>query len=283
MGNIRLAVHAITWGSTGLLQAVQDISSLGFRGIETFPDQAVKTYAGREHEFDALLAEHGLRLVTLYGGGHMHIPAQRAEVVERNERLARFLGERGARPLTLGPGRRSPGGTTPEELRELATTCNEIGRRAQEYGVVACLHPHWNTTIQNRDEIDRIFELVDPQYVYMNADPAHMQKAGYDPVEVFRTYSSIIKYSHIKDYKPLEEERQAKGEGGTAIIPDFVELGLGIIDLPAIVEVLKSADYEGWVTVELDESTRGPLNSLRMNKEYLEGRLGLKVDQDNVF
>ena len=282
MGTIRLAVHAITWGSDGLQQAIEDISSLGFRGIETF-DAVVTTYAGREDELDALLQEHGLRLVSLYGGGNMHIPAQRDEVVARNERLAQFLSKRGARPLTLGPGRRSPGGTTSEELRAMATTCNEIGKRTQEYDVLACLHPHWGTTIQERDEIDRIFDLVDPNYVFMNADPAHMAKAGYDPVEVFRTYSSIIKYTHFKDYKKPEQEQAATGSGGTAIIPDFVEFGLGIIDLPALVDVLKQANYDGWITVELDKSTRGPRESLRMNKEYLEERLGLKAGEDNRF
>lgn len=282
MGNIRLAVHAITWGGNGLQQAVEDISSLGFRGIETF-DNVVPQYAGREAEFDQLLGDHGLRLVSLYGGGNMHLASERDAVIQRNERLAKFLSERGAKPLTLGPGRRSPGGTTSEELREMARTMNEIGRRTQEYDVWACLHPHWGTTIQNRDEIDRIFDLVDPRYVFMNADPAHMQKAGYDPVEVFRTYSSIIKYCHFKDYKKPEQEQQAIGTGGTAIIPDFVEFGVGVIDLLGLVDVLKAANYDGWMTVELDQSTRGPLESLRMNKEYLENRLGLKADQDNTF
>lgn len=282
MGTIRLSVHAITWGGDGLQQAVEDISSQGFRGIETF-DSVVGQFAGREDEFDHLLESHGLRLVSLYGGGPMQDPAQRAAVIERNERLARFLSQRGAIPLTLGPARRSEGGTTSEELREMAKTMNEIGKRSQEYGVLACLHPHWGTTIQNRDEIDRIFDLVDPRYVFMNADPAHMQKAGYDPVEVFRTYSSIIKYCHFKDYRKPDQAQEAIGSGGTAIIPDFVEFGEGEIDLPALFEVLKSADYDGWITVELDQSTRGPLESLRINRDYLVNRLGLKIDQDNTF
>jgi inosose dehydratase len=282
MGNIRLSVHAITWGGDGLHQAVEDISSLGFRGIETF-DSVVGLYAGREDEFDQMLASHGLRLVSLYGGGNMQDPSQRDAVIERNENLARFLSKRGAIPLTLGPARRSEGGTTSEELREMAKTMNEIGKRSQEYGVLACLHPHWGTTIQNRDEIDRIFDLVDSRYVFMNADPAHMQKAGYDPLEVFRTYSSIIKYCHFKDYRKPEQEQQAIGSGGTAIIPDFVEFGEGEIDLPGLFEVVKAADYDGWVTVELDQSTRGPLKSLEMNRDYLRDRLGLKIDQDNVF
>ena len=282
MGNIRLGVHAITWGGDGLQQAVEDISAEGFRGIETF-DSVVQKFEGREEELDTLLSDHGLRLVSLYGGGNMHIPEQREQVIARNERLAQFLSQRGAKPLTLGPGRRSPGGTTGEELREMAKTMNEIGRRTQEYGVLACLHPHWGTTIQNRDEIDRIFDLVDPNLVFMNADPAHMAKAGYDPVEVFRTYSSIIKYSHLKDYRKPEQEMQAIGSGGTAIIPDFVEFGYGTIDLQGIIQALKDANYDGWVTIELDQSTRGPRESLHINKEYLENRLGLKVGEDNTF
>ncbi len=215
----------------------------------------------------------------------MDDPSRRDEVIEHNLALARFLSANGAVPLTLGPGRRAPGGPTPDDLREMATTMNEIGRRTQEFGVLACCHPHWGTTIQDRDEIARIFDLVDPRYVFMTADPAHMAKAGYDPVEVFQTYSSIIKYVHIKDYRPLTAEEQARveGSGGTAIIPDFVELGHGVIDIPALIDVLKAANFTGWITVELDRSTRGPRVSLEMNKTYLEETLGLRVDAPNPY
>jgi inosose dehydratase len=285
VGNIRIACHAITWGRDGLADCLADLRDRRFRGVETF-GFVVDDFAGREQAFADLLAEHGLRLVSLYGGGQMDDPAQREAVIAHNLNLARFLGANGAVPLTLGPGRRAPDGPSDADLREMATTMNEIGRRAQaEYGVLACCHPHWNTTIQNRDEITRIFDRIDPRYVYMTADPAHMAKAGYDPVEVFRTYRDIIKYVHIKDYRPLTpgEQAQVEGSGGTAVIPDFVELGLGVIDLPALIAVLKEADFDGWVTVELDRSTRGPRVSLEMNQAYLEETLGLRVDQDNPF
>ncbi|MCC6627481.1 MAG: sugar phosphate isomerase/epimerase [Chloroflexi bacterium] len=285
MGNIRIACHAITWGRDGLTACLADLRDRRFRGIETF-GFVVEAYTGRERAFADLLAEHGLRLVSLYGGGQMDDPAQRAAVVAENLALARFLAANGAVPLTLGPGQRPPGGPSNADLRQMATTMNEIGRRSlEEYGVLACCHPHWNTTIQERDEITRIFELVDPRYVFMTADPAHMAKAGYDPVEVFRTYRDIIKYVHIKDYRPLapDDQAQIEGSGGMANIPDFVELGLGIIDLPALVATLKEADFDGWVTVELDRSTRGPRVSLEMNQAYLEDTLGLRVDQDNPF
>lgn len=284
MGNIRLACHAITWGRDGLEACLDDLQATGFAGVETFGFVAAG-FDGRVEEFRHRLAEHDLRLVSLYGGGQMDDPAQSEALIEQNMTLARFLAANGARPLTLGPGRRAPEGPSMEDLRVMAATMNEIGRQAADLGVLACCHPHWGTTIQERDEITRIFDLVDPRLVFMTADPAHMAKAGYDPVEVFSAYRQIIKYVHIKDYRPLtaEDQGQVEGSGGMAIIPDFVELGQGIIDLPALVRVLKEADYDGWVTVELDRSTRGARLSLEMNKDYLENVLGLTVGPGNPF
>src|SRR5579859_2337547 len=224
------------------------MSELGFHGIETFA-YVVDDYSGREHEFQEMLRGRGMRLVSLYGGGQMDDPAQRDQLIERNLRYARFLSANHAVPLTLGPGRRTAEGPTDQDLREMATTMNEIGRRCLDLGVLACLHPHWGTTIQNREEITRIFTMIDPRYVFMTADPAHMAKAGYDPVEVFSTYKSIIKYAHLKDFRPLSPDDTAKveGSGGTAIIPDFVEFGLGVIDLPELLDVLRSANFDGWL------------------------------------
>src|SRR5919108_862455 len=102
------------------------------------------------------------------------------------------------------------------------------------------------------------------------------------------TYRDRIKYVHMKDYKPLTPEQQAEqqrqrtarqsgAEAATAIITDFVELGEGIIDIPALFRVLEEAGYDGWVTLELDRSTRTPRISTEMNKRYMEEKLGLKV------
>jgi inosose dehydratase len=279
-----MSCHAITWGRDGLETALRDMVDNGFHGIETFA-YVVDDFEGNERAFQDLLAGKDMRLVSLYGGGQMCDPAQREKIIATNLRYARFLRAQGAVPLTLGPGRRSPTGPNDDDLRELATTMNEIGKQASEFGVLACCHPHWGTTVQNRDEITKVFDLVDPRYVFMTADPAHMAKAGYDPVEVFSTYRSIIKYVHLKDYKPqgVGAEARVEGSGGTAILPDFVEFGYGVIDLPALVKVLRDANYDGWLTIELDRSTRGARASLEINKRYIEDVLHLSVDTANPF
>jgi inosose dehydratase len=287
VANIRIACHAITWGRDGLEQCIEDITELGFRGIETFAF-VVDDYAGREQQFRDMLAAKRLQLVCLYGGGALIDPAIAQEEIEKNLRFARFLQACGADRLTLGGGTRRPEGNTPDDYRQMARTMEEIGRRTLDMGILSCYHPHYGTAVQNRDEITTIFELCDPRYVFMTADPAHMAKAGYDPVEVFRTYRDRIKYVHMKDYKPLtpaqetEQQRQrtarqSGAQAATAIITDFVELGEGIIDIPALFRVLEEAGYDGWVTLELDRSTRTPRISTEMNKRYIEEKLGLKV------
>ncbi len=61
------------------------------------------------------------------------------------------------------------------------------------------------------------------------------------------------------------------------MIRDFTELGQGAVNLAGCVDILRSVNYDGWLTIELDYSRRTPRRSVRMSKEYLEGTLGLSV------
>lgn len=277
---IRIACHGITWGRDGLLQCVRDLQTLGFRGFEAFAFVADDYGFERLDEFKRLLAEHHLQLVALYGGGAMHDASLFEEVVARNVRLARFLRANGADRLVLGPGRRPPGGPTRDHLLNAVHCMNEIGRRTLEYGVLACVHPHYNTVIERIPEIDFVMERVDPRYVYLAADTAHFRKGNPDvptaDIDLFRKYADRIKYVHLKDWDPTIPP-ETTGEGGTAVIKDFVELGLGVVHVKECITILREAGYDGWLTIELDYTRRTPFESVRMSKEYLERELGLSV------
>src|SRR6266513_4060764 len=64
--HIRLGYAAITWGGKDL-QAIDDISALGFRGIQ-LRQSAVTKWGDRPAELKQLLAEHHLTLVALSSG-----------------------------------------------------------------------------------------------------------------------------------------------------------------------------------------------------------------------
>lgn len=276
---IRIACHGITWGPKGLLQSVEEISTLGIRGFETWPFLVDEYGLARLDEFKDLLARHRLTLIALYGGGRMADPFFFEEVVAYNVRLARFLGLNGADRLVLGPPRRPASGPTRDQLLDQVHCMNEIGRRTLDYGVLACLHPHFNTTVQTLDEIDFVMERIDPRYVAMAADTAHLRKGNpEDPnadVKVFRAYAERIKYVHLKDWDPSIPP-EASGEGGTAIIKDFTELGQGVVQLRACLESLQRAGYDGWATIELDYTRRTPRESVQLSMTYLDRELGLR-------
>ncbi len=61
----------------------------------------------------------------------------------------------------------------------------------------------------------------------------------------------------------------------------FSELGDGIVDTPAFVQVLRDADYDGWLTIELDRTQTTPRQSLANNTRYLREVLGFEIGGDN--
>ncbi len=277
---IRVSCHGITWGRHGLEAAIRDLRTLGFRGFEAFAFVADDYGFARLGEFKELLAANQLELIALYGGGNMHDPARFEELVGFNTRIARFLAANGAPRLVLGPGQRPPGGPTRDDLLNQVHCMNEIGRRSLEYGVLACVHPHVNTAVEKLAEIDFVMDRVDPRYVALAADTAHLRKGNPDvptaEVDVFRRYADRIKYVHLKDWDPSLPP-VATGDGGTAVIRDFVELGVGIVNLKGAIDVLRESGYDGWLTIELDYTSKTPFEAVSMSKDYLVNELHLTL------
>ncbi len=276
---MRVACHTITWGETNFELALEEISELGFGAFETFAS-VVDRYEGRDAAFRELLAQRNLRLISLYGGGDMHLADAATEVVERNVRIAQFLAANGADRMVLGPARRSAEGPTAAELAQLARTANEIGKCTQELGVLACLHPHVYTVVESIAEIDEVVGQLDTSVVGLAADTAHFAKGNSEvpnaDITLFSSYADIIKYVHLKDWDPsLPPEFDENAL--TPVIRDFTELGQGTVHLAECIEILRNVDYDGWLTIELDYTRTTPMESVQMSKEYLEETLGLTV------
>ena len=282
MAVFRCSCHQITWGRDGLIQSLDDIREFGYMGTETFAT-VVDDFVGREAEFKALLDERGLVLSGLYGGGAMHEAGKEQEVIDHNLKIARFLQYMGSDRLVLGPGRRPEGGPTEEQMERMARVVTEICRGAREHGVLAGVHPHWNTVVQEREEITQFWDLVDTDLVKMVLDAAHIAKAGDDPLEVAETYKDVIIYAHIKDYSPeLDTPEASRPQPGHApSLAFFSELGTGIVDNKRFVEILRKANFDGWLTVELDRTQTTPRESLRNNTRYMTEEMGLDVGKVN--
>ena len=52
---------------------------------------------------------------------------------------------------------------------------------------------------------------------------------------------------------------------------DFVDLGEGVVDMPAVARALNKAKYKGWIMVEVDFPHKGSMaESAKKNYKYLQ-------------
>lgn len=269
---IRVGYHGITWGGDGFLRAIDDISSLGYEGIETFPN-VYSWFANHTGLLKKLLRERGLKLVTLYCGGSLIYKEKAKEEIRWNVEVARFLKKMGSNILIMGGGERREGANLKEDIRQMARTLDEIAKRCAEFGVKACYHPHLWTRVERREEIAMLMDMT--RHLYLAPDTAHLYRGGSDPVEVFSTYIDRIAYCHFKDSNPRAEAKR-KG-GATEALPIFSELGTGPVDFPGIMEILRKNRYNGWIMIELDQSTTTPKESARKSRDYMNKVLGFNI------
>ncbi len=159
----------------------------------------------------------------------------------------------------------------------MGTGLNRIGARLAERGMRTVFHPHVGTYVETFDEIRMLCEATDPSLLALCPDTGHLAYAGADPEIVFKAYASRIGYVHLKDVDGPTLQRVREQHIGFAQAVElgmFVEFGKGIVPIPRIVELLRTAGYSGWIIVEQD-APANPLASAKSNRRYLAERCGL--------
>jgi inosose dehydratase len=269
--DLRIGCAAITWGGNDG-QAIADISALGFRGIQLRAN-VVPRYRDRPAELWDLLARHGLTFVALSSGNVSIDRSVETEVIERHVAHARFLRDAGGLYLQLIDER--PGGREREaaDYTRLGRVLTEIGKRTADVGIPSAYHHHVGSIGEKPDEIERVLDAADARYVRLLLDVAHYRVGGGDPAAAIRRHAERLLFLHIKDVRFA-----APGASGPAF--QFVELGRGVVDLPAVFTALRDVRFGGWAVMELDgvpEPGRTPKEANEIGKRYLEQVIGLRT------
>lgn len=183
-----------------------------------------------------------------------------------------------ASPLTRreAAGHVRPEDAMPDEAYcQFACALNRVGEVCLEYGVRIGFHNHVGSVIETRAEIDKLFDLVNRDLVFQGPDIGHLAWAGVDAVQFCRDYADGIVSMHAKDIDPyVREQGMAEGWDYDTFSRQgiFAELGEGLVDFAAIVEVLRDVNYQGWFIVETDETQKAtPLESAVISRNYLKG------------
>lgn len=281
MDGVQIACGQITWRESGLSeeQVLTEIAQAGYAGVPA--GRAVRS----ARETLDLYARFGLAPAPGYLGAAYWDEAQAESLLQQASALARTMRELGCTELyvaaNLTPERRLVAGhVRPQDAlpdagyRQFASTLNRVGAATLEEGVRICFHNHVGSFIETREEIDRLFALVDRALVFQGPDLGHLAWAGDDAVQFCRDYADSIKTLHIKDIDPaVRAEGVAQGWDYKTFSDHgiFTELGTGMVDFPTVFDVLKQADFQGWVVVETDVTQRPTaLESARISRDYLK-------------
>jgi inosose dehydratase len=268
---IHFGYASITWDENDR-KAIEDISSLGFHGIQLRAN-VVKEF-GSPSQLRDLLDKHQLKMVALSSGAVRIDPVLEAEEIAKHTANAKFTHDVGGLYLQVTDERPKDRATTAADYSRLGHLVTEIGKRTADLGISLGYHNHMGTLGERPEEVDQILQATDPRYAKLLLDVAHYFQGGGDPAKAIDKYKDRLLFLHIKDVEPVTGNTNAKHPYR------FVELGRGKVNIPSVFDALHRVDFRGWAIVELDavpDKARTPRESALMSKKYLEEKIGVQV------
>ena len=192
--------------------------------------------------------KYKLPLISSYTSINLTDPAQRAGTIAAAVAVGKILKKYGGKTIVIGPSGRVGGESYNynEHKQNIVTTLNELGKAITDIGLIAALHQHTGTAVETRDETYATMEAVDTRYVKFGPDIGQLQKGGVDPVAVVKTFLPVVQHLHFKDWV-----------GGPSMA-GYCPLGLGKVNLVAILDLMEGRKLEGMIMVELDSGGQMP-------------------------
>jgi len=169
---------------------------------------------------------------------------------------------------------------TDEEWDKLNEGLNKLGKLAKEKGMKMCYHHHMGTGVQTFEEIDRMMENTDPEYVYLLFDTGHLTFSDVDPEKVLTKYIDRIGHVHLKDIRKdvfalVKKDDMSCLDAVRAGV--FTVPGDGMIDFKPLFDILNENKYEGWYIVEAeqDPAKANPLEYAIKARKFIKENAGL--------
>lgn len=287
---ISWGVEMPRWGEELPYERVLDeMAAAGYAGTELGPWGYLPADVDRLRQE---LARRKLRLIGGFCPVTLHQPARLDEQRRFALDVARRLRDLGAEVLVLAEGGDAVRfaqaghvvpGVTPafdeDDWRRFADGVNALAAEARGIGLTAAVHAHVGTYVETEAEAERLLALTDPALVGLCVDTGHLAYAGADPVALAVRHRDRIRHVHLKDVDGdvLAQARAAGWSFAEAVSHDiFVPLGAGIVALPAMLEALRAAQYDGWLVVEQDTQIRRPEDAARPFEHARQSRETLR-------
>jgi inosose dehydratase len=288
MTTARIAGAPISWGVCEVPgwghqltpeRVLREMTEVGLVATEFGPDGFLPPDPS---DMAAVLERQGLEAVGGFTPLLLHVPSH--DPVPAVERLLASYKASDADTLVLSAISGADGYDSRPDRDEtgwatLLANLDRLTEVAAAHDVVAVLHPHVGTMVENGDEVQRVLE---GSSVSLCLDTGHLLIGGTDPAELTRQAPERIAHTHFKDVDlGLARQVQDGRRSYTEAVREgmYRPLGTGDVDFPAIVGHLRGQGYEGWYVLEQDtilteEPTgEGPIADVHTSVENLRSVL----------
>jgi sugar phosphate isomerase/epimerase len=120
----------------------------------------------------------------------------------------------------------------------------EAVKVAEQYGVKLAVENHIDYT---SDECVELLDRVGSPYFGLNLDTGNFLRLLDDPITGAKKLADRVFATHIKDLKPVKGVDVAEWYFFSS-----TPVGDGLVDNLKLAEILKAADYQGFLAVETD-------------------------------
>jgi len=284
--------------STDMRTVMADIKHFGLEGFEPYAAQ-ITQYRDDPLALKRIADEAGIALASVGDlvarKGAPAIPAAqspwlggegRDALIAEMEACARdFLQPLGIDHWKNNMGQRPAGGPSDDQLKHLADTANEIGRRTARHGVRLSLHPHIWGPMEREHEFRRVMELSDPAYVHLILDTGHNVLGGMDVVKMADEFFPRITEFHLKDtFAKFRGNNATPSQDAHYRGPSvYAAVGQGGgVDFPGVFAVLRRRRFKGWAVFDIDAPREGDGSgtvddNVAASVNYLRTALGVKL------
>lgn len=268
MNMIQVGCQTYTWEMLGdewigrVTDLLDWVAAAGYAGIE-ITNTMIAEYADKPVPFAGEIDRRGLKLAAFaYATTGFTDPDCWDDDLAGARQALNFLGHFPEPRLALGgaasPTRALSSSEARSKLDQAIRFYNEVGRLGADLGISVNVHPHshYGSLLESEKEYAHLMDHLEPRYVSLGPDTGHIIRGGQDLLTCLQTYSSRITHLHLKDVTTTGE---------------WVPLGEGIGDFPAVMALLRSANYKGWIVAEEESAAarQDGLAAIHKNRAYL--------------
>ena len=259
----------------------KDISKAGYKYCEIGPYGFLPNDSNKTLDF---LIKMKLKVVGGFIFDHLHNSSEHSRIRSKIISTCIFLKELKANVFVIidhisqkrmqTSGNRNNSISLPlDEYKTMINFLNDICNLVkEEYDLIPVIHPHAGTYIEYDDEIDKIINDVNNNYLSLCLDTAHLKYSGIDPYAAILKYQKLVRHMHFKDINAevLQNVHLNNLDFDTAVSKGvFTPLGNGLIDFKKIYKNLNSIGYEGYATIEQDIDPTKGLKAIDYARESL--------------